>query len=55
MDVSEIGRLLLGCRRFPFLNMGTTFAVAQSVSIVPCFSKALKNSVNVCVSSSASV
>ena len=40
---------------FLFLNMGTTFAVAQSVWIVPCFSKALKNSVNVCVSSSASV
>ena len=35
--------------------MGTTFAVVQSVGIVPCFSDALKNSVNVGVSSSASV
>ena len=36
-----------------FLNMGTTFAVVQSVGIVPCFSEAWKNSVNVGVSSSA--
>ena len=35
--------------------MGTTFAVVQSVGIVPCFSEAWKNSVNVGVSSSASV
>ena len=27
--------------------MGTTFAVVQSVGIVPCFSEAWKNSVNV--------
>ena len=37
MDVSEMGRQLLGCRRSPFLNIGTTFAVVQSVGIVPCF------------------
>ena len=30
--------------------MGTTFAVVQSVGIVPCFSEAWKNSVNVGVS-----
>ena len=35
--------------------MGTTFAVVQSVGIVPCFSEAWNNSVNVGVSSSASV
>ena len=35
--------------------MRTTFAVVQSVGIVPCFSEAWKNSVNVGVSSSASV
>ena len=35
--------------------MGTTFAVVQSVGIVPCFREAWKNSVNVGVSSSASV
>ena len=35
--------------------MGTTFAVVQSVGIVPCFSEAWKNCVNVGVSSSASV
>ena len=37
MDVSEMGRQLLGFRRSPFLNIGTTFAVVQSVGIVPCF------------------
>ena len=26
------------CRRSPFLNMGTTLAVVQSVGIIPCFS-----------------
>ena len=35
--------------------MGTTLAVVQSVGIIPCFSEAWKNSVNVGVSSSASV
>ena len=35
--------------------MGTTFDVVQSVGNVPCFSEAWKNSVNVGVSSSASV
>ena len=46
----------MGCRRSPFfLNMGTTLAVVQSVGIVPCFNEAWKNSVNVGVSSSASV
>ena len=35
--------------------MGTTLAVVQSVGIVPCFNEAWKNSVNVGVSSSASV
>ena len=45
----------MGCRRSPFLNMGTTLAVVQSVGIVPCFNEARKNSVNVGVSSSASV
>ena len=45
----------MGCRRSPFLNMGTTLAVVQSFGIIPCFSEAWKNSVNVGVSSSASV
>ena len=45
----------MGCRRSPFLNMGTTLAVVQSVGIVPCFNEALKNSVNVGVSSTALV
>ena len=45
----------MGCRRSPFLNMGTTLAVIQSVRIVPCFSEAWKNIVNVGVSSSANV
>ena len=45
----------MGCRRSPFLNMGTTLAVVQSVGIIPCFSEAWKNSVYVGVSSSASV
>ena len=45
----------MGCRRSPFLNMGTTLAVVQSVGIIPCFSEAWKNSVNVGVISSASV
>ena len=45
----------MGCRRSPFLNMGTTLAVVQSDGIIPCFSEAWKNSVNVGVSSSASV
>ena len=45
----------MGCRRWFFLNMGTTLAVVQSVGIIPCFSEAWKNSVNVGVSSSASV
>ena len=45
----------MGCRRSPFLNMGTTLAVVQSVGIVPCFNEAWKNSVNMGVSSSASV
>ena len=55
MDVSDIGRYLMGCRRSPCLNMGTTLAVVQSVGIIPCFSEAWKNSVNVGDSSSASV
>ena len=45
----------MGCRRSPLLNMGTTLAVVQSIGIVPCFNEAWKNSVNVDVSSSASV
>ncbi len=45
----------MGCRRSPFLNMGTTLAVVQSIGIVPCFNEAWKNSVNMGVSSSASV
>ena len=45
----------MGCRRSPFLNMGTTLAVVQSVGIIPCFSEAWKISVNVGVISSASV
>ena len=45
----------MGCSRSPFLNLGTTLTVVQSVGIVPCFNKAWKNSANVCVSSSASV
>ena len=45
----------MGCRRSPFLNMRTTLAVVQSIGIVPCFNEAWKNSVNVGVSSSASV
>ena len=45
----------MGCRRSPFLNMGTTLAVVQSIGMVPCFSESWKNSVNVGVSSSASV
>ena len=44
----------MGCRRSPFLNMGTTLAVVQSIRIFPCFNEAWKNSVNVGVSSSAS-
>ena len=36
----------MGCRRSPFLNMGTTLAVVQSIGIVPCFNEAWKNSVN---------
>ena len=32
----------MGCRRSPFLNMGTTLAVVQSVGIIPCFSEAFK-------------
>ena len=35
--------------------MGTTLAVGQSIGMVPCFSEAWKNSVNVGVNSSASV
>ena len=35
--------------------MGTTLAVVQSIGIVPCFNEAWKNSVNVGVSSYASV
>ena len=35
--------------------MGTTLAVVQSVGIVPCFNEDWQNSVNVGVSSSASV
>ena len=34
----------MGCRRSPFLNMGTTLAVVQSVGIIPCFSEAWKSS-----------
>ena len=45
----------MGCRRSPFLNMGTTSAVVQSIGIVPCFIETWKNSVNMGVSSSASV
>ena len=45
----------MGCRRSPFLNMGTTLTVVQYVGIIPCFSEAWKNSVNLGVSSSASV
>ncbi len=45
----------MGCRRSPFLNMGTTLAVVESIGIVPCFNEAWKNSVNMGVSSSASV
>ena len=45
----------MGCRRSPFLNMGTTLAVVQFMGIVPCFIEAWKNSVNMGVSSSASV
>ena len=45
----------MGCRRSAFLNMGTTLAVVQSVGIIPSFSVAWKDSVNVGVSSSASV
>ena len=45
----------MGCRRSPFLNMGTTLAVVQSIGIVPCFIEAWKNNVNMGVSSSASV
>ena len=45
----------MGCRRSPFLNMGTTLAVVQSIGIVPCFIEAWENSVNMGVSSSASV
>ena len=37
----------MGCRRSPFLNMGTTLAVVESIGIVPCFNEAWKNSVNV--------
>ena len=32
----------MGCRRSPFLNMGTTLAVVQSIGIVPCFIEASK-------------
>ena len=42
----------MGCSRSPFLIMGTTLAVIQSVGIVPCFNEAWENSVNVGVSSS---
>ena len=35
--------------------MGTILAVGQSIGMVPCFSEAWKNSVNVGVSSSASI
>ena len=45
----------MGCRRSPFLNIGTTLAVVQSIGIAPCFIEAWKNSVNMGVSSSASV
>ena len=45
----------MGCMRSPFVNIGTTLAVMQSVGIVPCFNEAWKNSVNVGVSSSANV
>ena len=45
----------MGCRRSPFLNMGTTLAVVQSIGIAPCFIEAWKNSVNMGVNSSASV
>ena len=43
------------CRLSSCLNIGTTLAVVQSIEIVPCFNEAWKNSVNVGVSSSASV
>ena len=33
MYVSDIGRKLMGCRRSPFLNMGTTLAVVQSIGM----------------------
>ena len=29
----------MGCRRSPFLNMGTTLAVVQSIGSVPCFNE----------------
>ena len=45
----------MGCRRSPFLNMGTTLAVVQSIGFVPYFNEAWKNSMNVGVISSASV
>ena len=45
----------MGCRRSPFFKYGTTLAVVQYIGIVPCFNEAWKNSVNVGVSSSASV
>ena len=35
--------------------MGTTLAVVQSIGIAPCFIETWKNSVNMGVSSSASV
>ena len=43
---------MLGCRRSPFLNMGTTLAMVQSIGMVPCFNEGWKNSVTVGVSSS---
>ena len=47
--------VVVGVQTVSFFNMGTTFAVVQSVGFVPCFRDAWKNSVNVGVSSSASV
>ena len=38
----------MGCRRSPFLNMGTTLAVVQYIGIVACFNEAW-NIVDICV------
>ncbi len=45
----------MGCRRSPFFKYGNHIGCGPAIGIVPCFIEAWKNSVNMGVSSSASV